>query len=159
MLKKLLVGDIFLVPLEDSKKCFFQFIGFDEPQLNSELIRVFKKIYPEDMDIDIDSVVEDDILLYAHTHSVLVGQKDGLWDKVGHSSNIGDPTKLLFNSWLGDKNNPKFWHVWHINGQLKQIKSDNKLLKQSYKGGTFLNNDHILKWIKTKTYPFFYPEY
>jgi hypothetical protein len=154
------IGDIFEVKLSKSKKCFFQFIGFDQPQLNSEVIRVFKKRYTVSAVVELDNIVEDEVQLYAHTYSVSRGQKEGLWKRIGNTTKIGDPNSIIFNDWLGIKTDPpNFWHIWHMNGSLKQIKNADKRLQGSHPGSTFLNNEHVVEWIKKDTYPGFYPDY
>ena len=40
------VGDVFSVKLDNEVKKYFQLIAFDLTQLNSDVIRAFKKVYP-----------------------------------------------------------------------------------------------------------------
>ncbi len=40
------IGDLFCVPINDQEKRHFQLVAFDSTQLNSDVIRAFKKIYP-----------------------------------------------------------------------------------------------------------------
>lgn len=41
-------GDVFFVKINDTSKRYFQYITNDLKQLNSDVIRVFKTIYPLD---------------------------------------------------------------------------------------------------------------
>lgn len=61
------IGDIFCVEIESENKAYFQYIANDMTQLNSSVIRVFKKRYPMDYIFSIEDVVSDDVEFYAHT--------------------------------------------------------------------------------------------
>ena len=61
------VGDVFCVEIDNEYKCFFQYIEKDLSQLNSSVIRAFKRRYPIDATPIIEEIVNDDILFNAHT--------------------------------------------------------------------------------------------
>ena len=44
------IGDVFCVKVSESEKRYFQLIAYDLTQLNSDVIRAFKKVY----DIDVN---------------------------------------------------------------------------------------------------------
>ena len=54
-------GDIFCVEIDNKFKAYFQYITTDMTQLNSTVIRVFKKHYPMDYVPDFDEIVRDDV--------------------------------------------------------------------------------------------------
>ena len=59
------IEDIFLVDFGNGKK-YFQYIGNDLTQLNSEIIRAFNKEYKVDEMISLIDIVNDDIDFHAH---------------------------------------------------------------------------------------------
>lgn len=82
------VGDIFCVEIDGEYKSYFQYIEKDRSALTSSVIRVFKTRYAMDYKPDIDKIVRDDILFYAHA-VLRVGIEDGVWYKVGKSKELG----------------------------------------------------------------------
>ena len=87
-------------------------------QLNSSVIRVFKKHNPMDYEPDIEEIVKDDIHFCAHT-ILKLGILDNVWYKVGKSKNLGEPDKIMFRLFSeGDfsKMTKSYnWYVWQIN--------------------------------------------
>ena len=61
-----IIGDLFEAKLEDNTKKYFQYITNDLSQLNSSVIRAFKKRYRLDEHPKLEAVIEDDIDFYAH---------------------------------------------------------------------------------------------
>lgn len=82
------IGDIFCVEFNDNTKGYFQYIANDMTQLNSSVIRVFRTHYPINANVDIDSIINDDIDFYAHT-VLRAGIQNGVWYKKGKSEEIG----------------------------------------------------------------------
>ncbi|MFH4275952.1 hypothetical protein WAJ11_20270, partial [Acinetobacter baumannii] len=77
------IGDIFVVKVDNDKKKYFQLIAFDLTQLNSDVIRSFKKVYPLEADIDLLEIVNGEVEFYAHCVTKF-GLKMNLWEKVGN---------------------------------------------------------------------------
>lgn len=51
------IGDIFCVKLDNNRKKHLQYVASDLTQLNSDVIRVFKIVYPTDCKrVSVDSV-------------------------------------------------------------------------------------------------------
>ena len=75
------IGNIFCVEVDSKHKRFFQYITTDMSQLNSSVIRVFKKTYPIDWKPDMDVIVDDEVDFYAHT-VLSVGIRNNTWYKV-----------------------------------------------------------------------------
>ena len=114
------IGDIFEVPLENNLKAYFQYIMRDSTQLNSDVIRVFKKKYPKDKVLTLEDVVDDDVEFYVHT-SVLPGAKQGFWHKVGNIKVPPDIERPCFRG-TRDIGNPDLkvserWYVWRANDE------------------------------------------
>ena len=93
--KNTTIGDIFVVKVDNDKKKYFQLIAFDLTQLNSDVIRSFKKVYPLEADIDLLEIVNGEVEFYAHCVTKF-GLKMNLWEKVGNTSEIGDISNILF---------------------------------------------------------------
>ena len=60
------IGDVFCVKVSESEKRYFQLIAYDLTQLNSDVIRVFKKAYDMESNPLLSDVINDDIDFYAH---------------------------------------------------------------------------------------------
>lgn len=74
------IGDIFSVALNNGNQRFFQYIANDYSQLNSSVIRVFKREYSEECELRPEEVVDDGVDFYAHT-VLKWGIVDGYWQK------------------------------------------------------------------------------
>jgi len=116
------VGDIFEVPLDETKKRYFQFIAIDVTQLSSSTIRVFKTSYPLDATPQPNEIVRDEVDFYSHT-SLRGGIVQGLWKKIGKSSDVGE-LEVLFRG-NNDQYDPtkvsEHWFVWKISQAPKRV--------------------------------------
>src|SRR5215211_4495716 len=115
------IGDVFSVKIDDSSQKFFQLIAFDLTQLNSDVIRAFKKKYSIETVPNFDEVVKDEVEFYAHCVTKW-GVQLGFWEKVGKSSEIGSLDHILFRDTpdYGHREGEEpvrvsnSWFVWHI---------------------------------------------
>ena len=82
------IGDIFCAEIDGEYKCYFQYIEKDLSQLNSSVIRAFKRRYPIDATPIIEEIINDDILFYAHT-VLRAGIDYNAWYKVRRSNELG----------------------------------------------------------------------
>lgn len=117
------IGDIFCVELDTDEKVFFQYIANDLFMLNSSVIRVFRRHYPLDYTPSVDEIVSDEVQFYAHT-MINIGQKSGVWNKIGKSKDVGDVNDALFrNTGSGNINNLKVsdWILWHLNSEIQKL--------------------------------------
>ncbi|MBA4774770.1 hypothetical protein ACQZ46_06785 [Agrobacterium salinitolerans] len=60
------IGDVFEVKIDGVGKKYFQLIAFDLTQLNSDVIRAFKEVYPDDVVPKVTEILSGDIDFYAH---------------------------------------------------------------------------------------------
>ncbi len=60
------IGDVFSFQINNSYKKYFQLVAFDLAQLNSDVIRAFKKEYPINTNPDLSDIVKDKVEFYAH---------------------------------------------------------------------------------------------
>ncbi|MCL2313506.1 MAG: hypothetical protein FWC41_13705, partial [Firmicutes bacterium] len=116
------IGDMFSVKIDENNKKYFQLIAYDLRQLNSDVIRAFKKTYPIDANPNLSEIVNDEVEFYAHCVTKL-GIKMNLWEKVGSAKEIGSLNHILFRSTTdyackADEEPIKVsynWYVWRIN--------------------------------------------
>lgn len=159
------IGDIFSVNIDNNHKKYFQYIISDLTQLNSDVIRSFRKAYPINTNPDLLEIVNGDVEFYAHCVTKL-GLNMNLWEKVGNTSEVGDTTHILFRGtadygkWIGDepiKMSIK-WYVWKINEPFRNV---GKLEGENRKAeiGVVVNPYDIVERIKTGKYSFFYPNF
>lgn len=111
-------GDIFCVKIEDLYKVFFQYVTNDIENLNSAVIRVFKKRYSLSEDPKVDSIVNDEVFFYAHT-ILRVGIKCGAWEKVGHIDDVGSLDNIFFRMYadggVSGMTKSYRWYIWKVN--------------------------------------------
>ena len=160
------IGDVFFVKIDDGSKRYFQLIAFDLTQLNSDVIRAFKKTYPVGENPDLSEIVNEEVEFYAHCVTKF-GLKMNLWEKAGNTSEIGNTTHILFRNTndygetIGGKpiKVSEKWHVWHIND--KNFTHVGKLIGDNRKAeiGVVVNPHDVVHRIKTGKYDFFYPNF
>ena len=125
------IGDIFCVEVDNAYKRYFQYFCNDLTQLNSDVIRVFKKRYPMDYKPKSEDIVKDDVDFYAHT-ILRNGIEDGLWYKVGKSKGEFEEEKKI--PLFGTCDDTKYvngesvkvdpdnnWYLWKISCPFKSI--------------------------------------
>ena len=158
------IGDVFSVKVSESGIKYFQLIAFDLTQLNSDVIRAFKKVYTLDEHPTLSEIVNGEVEFYAHCVTNF-GLKLSLWEKVGSIADIGDTSHILFRCAEDDTTTPGIepikvstqWYVWHIND--KTFTSVGKLKGENKKAeiGLVVSPWDIVERIKTGKYNFWYP--
>jgi len=127
------IGDVFCAEIDGEFKAYFQYVANDLTQLNSSVIRVFKKRYPMDYVPVIEEIVKDEVLFYAHT-VLRWGIEYNAWYKVGKSLNIGEEdlknvffcmtqsTHYNFSTHEITNVDPlENWFIWRIGHELKGV--------------------------------------
>ena len=159
------IGDVFSVKISDYDKKYFQLIAFDLMQLNSDVIRAFKKVYSIDASPDVSEIVNGEVEFYAHCVTKL-GVKMNLWEKVGNIADVGETSHIVFrgSSDYGSKPGEQVkishsWHIWRIND--KDFTKVGKLKGEHRKAeiGVVVNPFDIIDRLKTGEYKFFYPSF
>lgn len=160
------IGDIFSVELDKEFRKFFQLIAFDLTQLNSDVIRAFRKKYPIDFVLDPLEVVNGEVEFYAHCVTKW-GVKLGYWEKVGKSSNVGKLDHILFrdtNDYGHTEGEEPIrisnrWYVWHIGDD--DFTRVGKLEGEDRKAevGVVMDPISIVERVKTGEYGGFYPDF
>ena len=158
-------GDIFSIKIDEDHKKYMQYIANDSTQLNSDVIRVFKKTFLINEMPNLDVVVNDDVDFYAHC-VVNLGVKLGVWEKIGKNENLGSLESILFRGTkdyghrVGEQpikisNN---WYIWKINDiDFTKIGKIGNYKKADI--GIIVTPFDILDRIRFGKYVFFYPEY
>ncbi|UZT99845.1 hypothetical protein ODZ84_09900 [Chryseobacterium fluminis] len=158
------IGDIFAVPISTTEKRYMQLIAFDLTQLNSDVVRAFKKKYSINENPTLEEVIDDEILFYAHCVTKF-GAKLELWEKIGNIEEVGNIKEIIFRgtSQFGRKEGEERilvsnkWYVWRINDD--EVTRVNKLEGENRKSeiGLIVNPYDIVERMKTGNYSFFYP--
>jgi hypothetical protein len=157
------IGDVFSVKIDEGSKKYFQLVAFDLTQLNSDVIRAFKEVYPIDANPDLAEVLNGEVEFYAHCVTKF-GVKMELWEKVGNKPDLGNIKQILFRNSedygskvekepikISDK-----WYVWRIGEKFKDV---GRLEGENRKAeiGIVVNPYDVLERIKTGKYSFVYP--
>ncbi|TDO28695.1 hypothetical protein [Sediminibacterium goheungense] len=160
------IGDVFSVKIDDSSKKYFQYIVSDLTQLNSDVIRAFKKVYPINTNPDLSEIVSGEVEFYAHCVTKL-GLKMNLWEKAGNISDVGKTDHILFRdtndygSKVGEEpiRVSNKWYVWRIND--KDFTRVGKLEGENRKSyiGIVINPLGIIELLKGNKYPVNYPDF
>jgi hypothetical protein len=164
MRKYLKTGDIFEVNLGNNTKGYVQYIADDTEQLNSSVVRVFKKRYPVESAPSFDEITTGDVEFYSHITDIKHGEKDGTWRKVGKSEDIGDIKKPIFRSCSEDitmyspSHLSKHWYVWRIGEESQTVRPGNKVLEQS-DIGMVIWPESIKERMETGKYHAFFPKF
>ncbi len=160
------IGDIFSVSINETEKRYMQLVAFDLTQLNSDVVRAFKKIYPIGANPSSNEIINDEIFFYAHCVTKF-GIKLNLWEKIGQNLNVGNINNIIFKgtSDYGRKageepirisNN---WYVWRINDdkftKVGKLEGENR----NAEIGLVVNPYDIVDRIRTGKYNFFYPDF
>ena len=158
------IGNVFSVKISENEKKYFQLIAFDLTQLNSDVIRAFKKVYGINDQPPLTEIVNGEVEFYAHCVT-LFGAKLQLWEKVGSIPEVGDTKHIIFRgtSEAARKIGDPFlevsnkWYVWHIGDD--DFKSVGKLRGKNREAeiGMVMTPYDIVDRIKTGKYNFYYP--
>lgn len=158
-------GDIFSVNVTENTKKYFQYIANDLTQLNSDVIRAFKKEYSINDKPELSEIIKDEVEFYAHCVTKY-GIKMKLWEKVGNIP-FNEKVDVIFRGTndygvkLGDEpikisNN---WYIWRIND--KDFTKVGKLTGEYRKSeiGVVVIPQDVVDRIKTGKYYFVYPDF
>lgn len=159
------IGDIFYVKIDGRNKKYFQLIAFDLTQLNSDVIRTFKNVYPINANPDLFEIINGEVEFYAHCVTKL-GVKMGFWDKVGNVTDVGKTTHILFRDTNDAGSKPgeqvkvsSKWYVWRINDnnftRVGKLKGENRKAEI----GIVISPDSIVHRMQTGEYDFVYPSF
>ena len=148
------IGDIFSVTLDNGNLRFFQYVANDWTDLNSSVIRVFKKEYPKGYELNPEEVVSDNVDFYAHT-ILGMGVTDGDWQKVGKCEDVGDTENILFREVRKNAvdHNERIWKAWYINKEWNTIgKLTDDFRAKSDIGSVWVSSALVYR-IKNGVYP------
>lgn len=155
------IGDVFSVQIDQYHIKYLQYVIRDLSQLNSDVIRAFKKIYFIDEIPDLNSIVNDEVDFYAHCDTI-AGIKRGCWVKIGNSTNVGNINSILFKD-SSDWGNPKIniserWWIWKPNEESIYVGKLKGEHRQAEPGHVFLP-ERIVRRMLTGEYGGVYPNF
>lgn len=159
------IGDMFSARVNEKNKKYFQLIAFDLTQLNSDVIRAFKKEYPIEVDPDLQEIVKGEVEFYAHCVTKW-GVKLGYWEKVGRLSEVGNPDQILFrdtNDYGHQEGEEPIrvsndWYVWRINEDFQDVGKLEGENRTAF-AGLVINPLGIIELLKGRKYPPNYPDF
>jgi hypothetical protein len=157
---RLQIGDMFEVPMDGSAVRFFQYVGNDMTQLNSAVIRVFRKSYDVTEPLDVDAVTAGTVDFHAHVF-LRIGLKRQLWRKVRHAQAPSTLDVLFRDS--EDYGNPSIkvsrkWYVWRVNEPFQTVGKLSSFYQHA-EIGVVVPADSLLCRMRTGKYDFVYPDY
>jgi hypothetical protein len=155
------IGDVFTVKIDERSKKYFQYIVNDLTQLNSDVIRAFKKVYSIEDNPSLAEIIMDEVAFYAHCITKL-GVKMGYWEKVGNIREVGTFGHVFFRS-TNDYGNPSIkvshdWWIWKINREQVRV---GKLVGpyRNAEIGVVKNPKSIVHRMRTGKYDGIYPDF
>lgn len=115
------IGDVFEVKISETEKRYMQYVISDMTNLNSDVVRAFKKKYPITEKPDINEIVKDEVLFYAHCDSKS-GIKMEYWTLYGNTADVGDTDNIMFRIPAEHEVEVSFqWWIWHVNNEHQYV--------------------------------------
>ena len=147
------VGDVFCVKIDDEHKRYFQYIISDLTCLNSDVIRVFKKVYSIDEEPELSEIVKGEVDFYSHCMTS-AGIKRELWKKVGNIKEVGEIEHIVFKCKMDytREDIEDDWRIWRINQDIIRVGVLNDELKKSSFLGSVFTPENIINKLKTGGY-------
>lgn len=154
------IGNIFSAKVDNEYKFYFQYVANDLTELNSSVIRVFKRRHPLESNPKMDDIASDEVLFYAHT-ILRNGIELGIWEKVGKSAILG--LDDLDKVWFGlaqkisfnretmevyDCNPAENLWIWHVNQDIIEIGCFKKGMELYVEPGEVFTPDGIVERFK-----------
>ena len=160
--KKMVVGDVFEVRIDDVTKKFLQYVADDATQLSSPVVRVFRKSYGVGESPDLLSVTQGEVDFHAHVLSLRLGVKQQAWRKVGHAPPPLDLDDVLFRDSM-DYGKPHIkvsrdWHVWKIGGPFESVGALGPRYERA-EVGIIIPPARVVHRMRNGQYDFVYPGY
>ncbi|WP_312301228.1 hypothetical protein [Chryseobacterium sp.] len=160
------IGDIFSIILDNGNKKYFQYIANDLTQLNSDVIRSFKREYSKEERPDFKELLSGEIDFHAHT-PINIGVKQNLYTQEGKHEVYPDIKNLLFRGTndYGQKTGEERikissnWYIWKIGDE--KFTSVGKLTSENRKAeiGVVIPPFMIVERVKTGKFNFVYPDF
>ena len=154
------IGDVFCAEIDGQYKRFFQYFAIDSTQLNSSVIRVFKRHYPMDYVPVISDIVVGSVEFYAHT-MLKGGITANAWYKIGKSSVLVDLQNIIFRvseDYGSEVTKSERWYIWNLNEPMIFV---GKLPSKYYSAdlGSIMPYIAICNRLRFGKYTHFYPLY
>lgn len=151
------VGDLFSVTYGESEK-YFQYLGDDSTQLNSNVIRAFVGKFSIGQIVSLQELENSGVDFFAHV-MLKLGEKIGCWTRRGNAA-APSFNEIVFRD-TNDYGNPEIkisndWWVWTANKPSKHI---GRLTSQFIDShiGIVISPDQIVKRMESGRFQFVYP--
>jgi hypothetical protein len=170
MAKRVIVkeGDVFGADLGNHRMKYLQYVMLDPSEMNSEVIRVFKRESTPVTQPDLEIIAQSEVDFYAHV-VVKWGVQMGLWQKIGHvpiENNFEPPyfrsVPLTPKNMEGNKIifcKTKDWQAWQAGQKFEDRKPIGYLNEETgkYHLGGVIPPAAIIERMKTGSYsqPYF----
>ena len=153
------VGDVFEVSLGEDAVGFFQYLCRDSSQLNSHVVRVFKRRCSKNGLRDVSQIALGEIGFHAHVF-LSVGVKQHFWRKISRAEVQGRVDVVFRNS--SDYGNSKEpvsndWFVWRIDEPYVEVGALPKVYRDAEIGVVVPPNSLVYR-MNHGVYDFYYPE-
>jgi hypothetical protein len=159
------IGDVFQVRTTEDRVKYFQYIGVDETQLGSAVVRAFKQDYSVAEGVDLALVTQGEIDFHAHS-SIRTGIRMERWTKAGKAP-VAEEVAPMFRDtydygravWQEPILVSDNWVVWHINQPFQNVgKLEGK--NQQAEIGLVMSPDAIVHRMRHGAYDMpFYPAF
>lgn len=151
------VGDLFVVTCGEFQK-YFQYIGDDSSQLNSNVIRIFVGRFFEGNPVSLAELEASGVDIYAHV-MLKVGEKLGYWKRKS-AADAPPVNEVIFRD-TNDYGNPSIcvssdWWVWAPNQPRRHVGRLSENLLGAHIG-IVISPDQIVKRMCTGSFQFVYP--
>lgn len=160
------IGDVFSVKIDEKTRKFFQLIAYDLTQLNSDVIRAFKRTYSYDEMPKMSEIVKGEVAFYAHCVT-RAGIKFGYWEKVGRCDFSDTVDHIIFRDTEDYATMPgehpitvsNNWYIWRIGDadftDVGRLVGENRMAEI----GLVFEPQSIVHRIRTGSYPWDYPDF
>lgn len=157
------VGNIYEAIVGETNKRFFQYIGRDISNMNSDVIRIFNHLYGISDTPTVDEVVQDSVDCYMHT-SVHAGVLQDKWRLYGRTRNVGSMDIYFRDSndyglYPNQRIVSRNWTIWKMNEERVYVGPLPGKYHSAYIGSIY-PPDSVVYRIENQQYlTSFYPDY
>ncbi|KYH07793.1 hypothetical protein A1704_03770 [Chryseobacterium cucumeris] len=160
------IGDIFSIILDNGNKKYFQYIANDLTQLNSDVIRSFKREYSKEERADFKELLSGEIDFHAHT-PINIGVKQNLYIQDGKHEVYPDIKNIIFRGTNDSGHGPgkpqvfisENWHIWRIGDEKFTLAGKLEGENRKAEIGSVIPPFMIVERVKTGKFNFVYPDF
>lgn len=167
--RKLNIGDVFSVVIDNEFKSYFQYVFYDDTY-KDPVIRVFRKRFPVDHPFDIEEIKDSGVMYYSHA-DLHDGLDLKIWKKEGKSpADDVSSDDVVFGIAEANKDcseedsvfvrGPLYhWNIWTAGKQMRDIGKLPAELVDSVEFGHSAFYRGVIERIRLGYYTGYFPEY